>query len=480
MKRPALAAVCGLLICFSSAFSEGTKPGVTRADLALALQRFEKSFLEHRPERERLVQANLAFEDVTQNFFRMNFSVAIGQLNKAALELSLGRQPTEQELWLASLKVVVDPPVVGPNSAAPVIHLWEMVPVAESVRYPFELVLVQGGKEKRIPVTPNGEKGTEVAAVPITGDWAGTWNIHVAYPKGLEFDSGRRLIVVPFDVDERREENVKRLARIADEPGDLASARSTCRARNELLKSKPSDASSTEFLSDPNVLAAEIEEEIKSLESGKNPYFHRTGDYWRVMTRGSSKIPMRVYVPKTLDLDQPVPLVVALHGAGGDENMFMDAYGLGKVKREADRKGFIVVSPATFYLLTRSGNLSALVEEINACYPIDSKRVYVLGHSMGGGATAKLASEKSDLITAASCIAGFRGFNTKTICPTLILSAELDAIVPKNAIEEGAKQAIKDGLPVEYKSIASYGHTMVVEAELPGVIDWLFKHVRGQ
>lgn len=478
MERRAWVAVGGLLLCISSAFAEASKPGVTRADLALALQRFEKAFLDHRPEGEKLVQANLAFEDVTQNFFRMNFSGAIGQLNKAALELSLGRTPTEQELWLASLKVVVDPPVVGPKSAVPVIHLWEMYPVSGSARYPFDVVVVQGDKQRRFPITPNGEKGSEAGSVTLEGDWAGTWNIHVAYPKGIDFDSGRRLIVVPFDIDQRRAENTKRLSAVAPKLKELESALTTCRARNELLKSTPSEASTTEFLSDPNLLAADVEKEIQSLEAGKNPYDRRKGDYWRVMVRGSSRIPMRVYVPESLDLTKPVPVVVALHGAGGDENMFMDAYGLGKVKREADRKGFIVVSPATFYMLTRSENLSALIEEISACYPIDPKRVYVLGHSMGGGATAKLASEKSDLITAASCIAGFRGFSGKTVCPTLILSAELDAIVPKDAIEQGAKQAINDGLPVEYHAVPSYGHTMVVEAKLPDVIDWLFKHTR--
>ena len=460
--------------------AESSKPTLTRADLALALQRFERAFLDHRPEGQELINTNLVFEGVTQNFFRMNFSAAIAELNETALKLRLGRTPSNEEVWLASLKVSIDPVVVGPTSSPPIIHLREMYSRPNATRCSFDVLLLQGKVQRRFPVTPTGEKGEEIGAVTLHGEWKGTWNIHISQPNAVEFDSGRRLMVVPKDLNEWRLANKRRLDALLQPSSELSSALATCLARNELLKMDPSEANSTEFLSDPNVLAPELEEEIAAIEKKKNPYAGRVGDYWRVMNRQATKVPMRVYVPPSLNLVKPVPLVIALHGAGGDENMFMDAYGLGKLKREADRKGFIAVSPATFYFLTRSENLPAVIKELSDCYPIDHTRVYVLGHSMGGGATAKLVSEKGDLIAAACCIAGFRGFKSKEICPTLILSAELDAIVPKDMIEAEAKNAIREGLPVEYETVPSYGHTLVVEAKLSAVIDWLFMHSRDR
>ena len=41
------------------------------------------------------------------------------------------------------------------------------------------------------------------------------------------------------------------------------------------------------------------------------------------------KVPFRVFAPPTSDDGAKRPLIIALHGAGGDENMFMDAYGAG-------------------------------------------------------------------------------------------------------------------------------------------------------
>ncbi len=44
------------------------RPNVSRADIALAYQRFERAFLDHRPEGQGLVEANLVFEAVTKVF----------------------------------------------------------------------------------------------------------------------------------------------------------------------------------------------------------------------------------------------------------------------------------------------------------------------------------------------------------------------------------------------------------------------------
>lgn len=53
----------------------------------------------------------------------------------------------------------------------------------------------------------------------------------------------------------------------------------------------------------------------------------------------------------------PRPLLVVLHGAGGDENMFPEAYGAGIIKRIAEKHGLLVASPRrTASAAIRSGS----------------------------------------------------------------------------------------------------------------------------
>ncbi len=107
---------------------------------------------------------------------------------------------------------------------------------------------------------------------------------------------------------------------------------------------------------------------------------------------GSGKFttaPLRLLVPARLDAAKPVPLVVALHGAGGSEDLYFEGYGAGRIVAECEKRGWLLVAP-------RGGLFGApAVEEIVAAlaahYPIDPKRVFLVGHSMGAGQVAELA-----------------------------------------------------------------------------------------
>ena len=54
---------------------------------------------------------------------------------------------------------------------------------------------------------------------------------------------------------------------------------------------------------------------------------------------------VRVQVPRDMKKGQSVPLVLALHGAGGSENMFFDGYGDGKVARLCAERGWLLAAP---------------------------------------------------------------------------------------------------------------------------------------
>ncbi|MEC8652168.1 MAG: dienelactone hydrolase family protein [Planctomycetota bacterium] len=97
------------------------------------------------------------------------------------------------------------------------------------------------------------------------------------------------------------------------------------------------------------------------------------------------------------------PLVVALHGAGGSENLFFDGYGDGLCVALAKRRGWFVVAP-------RNGmgfvDCAALVDELAGRYAIDRGKVFMVGHSMGAMQAMSNASRAPRRYAAVAPIAG--------------------------------------------------------------------------
>ncbi len=78
--------------------------------------------------------------------------------------------------------------------------------------------------------------------------------------------------------------------------------------------------------------------------------------------------------------NRPKAVVIALHGAGGSENMFFEAYGAGLGVREAERRGWAFISPAS-----KANSVKASLAWLKSEFNIEGLPVFVMGHSMGGG-----------------------------------------------------------------------------------------------
>ena len=92
----------------------------------------------------------------------------------------------------------------------------------------------------------------------------------------------------------------------------------------------------------------------------------------------------------------PVPLVMAFHG-GGDSALHM-AHVSGWY-RVAQRNGFLLVCVEN-HLNSTATEAIALLEHLKAKYPIDEKRVYASGFSMGGIKTWDMFQEYPDVFAA--------------------------------------------------------------------------------
>ncbi len=175
------------------------------------------------------------------------------------------------------------------------------------------------------------------------------------------------------------------------------------------------------------------------------------------------------------------PVVVALHGAGGNEHMFLEAYGAGRLAGLAEEIGFVVISPSTSALAAAPEGLAGLLDAAEAEFPIDRTRVHLLGHSMGAGAAWSLVTRDPGVARAVACLAGPCGAGAGrggSGAPggwpaVLVVGGALDPLAPPARLEAVAAQGREQGVDVELRIEENEGHTLLVGAVLDEVIAWL-------
>ncbi|HBJ86245.1 MAG TPA: hypothetical protein DDZ88_20750 [Verrucomicrobiales bacterium] len=129
--------------------------------------------------------------------------------------------------------------------------------------------------------------------------------------------------------------------------------------------------------------------------------------------------PCRLYLPSAYDGKTALPLLLALHGTGGDQNKYFDheTYGGGIYKTEAEKRGIIVLCPLgtdanglpTEWRGEAEINVLAAIEEVRRRYRIDEERIICTGQSMGGTGTTYLCCRYPDLFAAGIPLASTYG-----------------------------------------------------------------------
>lgn len=114
-----------------------------------------------------------------------------------------------------------------------------------------------------------------------------------------------------------------------------------------------------------------------------------------------------LYVPSTIKASTPVPLIVMLHGSGRIGISLVE-----KWKEVAKKEGIIVAGPDSSD--TRGWGspqdgpdfLHDLVEELEAKYAINPRRVYLFGHSAGASFALQMSLMESQYFAATAIHAG--------------------------------------------------------------------------
>ena len=171
------------------------------------------------------------------------------------------------------------------------------------------------------------------------------------------------------------------------------------------------------------------------------------------LAEADADMPYALFVPSGYTPGKPAPLIVNLHGLNITPltQMLFDG-----TTDFAERHGFIVVAPMGFSLSGwwgarsgRPGELSELdamtvLQSMRQRYAIDSDRIYLMGHSMGGAGTYHLGGKYPDIwagiapIAAAGGIADAAAAERYRSFATLLMHGEKDSIVSPNGSRRAA------------------------------------------
>jgi poly(3-hydroxybutyrate) depolymerase len=255
---------------------------------------------------------------------------------------------------------------------------------------------------------------------------------------------------------------------------------------------------------DPEKTFAEADAVAAAVRSGRDPFAGRTGDFKRhyLMKAAGEIMPYRMYVPASYKPGRPFPLVVALHGVGGSEDYFFGVYD-DELPTAAERHGYIVVAPmgyrvdgsygwglgappadpATRQVQERSEeDVLQVLQLVKQSYTIDERRVYLMGHSMGGIGTWKLAPKYPDVWAAIAPISGSGAPDTLERIrhvPEIVVHGDADATVNVQGSRTMVARMKELGIEVKYIEVPGGSHRSVIGPNLDAIFEFFTAHPKA-
>jgi len=204
--------------------------------------------------------------------------------------------------------------------------------------------------------------------------------------------------------------------------------------------------------------------------------------FWFHLANDEGNQVVRMFVPTRTDGDsgngtKTYPVVFALHGAGGSENMFFETYGAGRLIELANEKQWIVVAPRQNILAGKLGlNVAQILDELSSFVPVDRNRVAIVGHSMGAAQTIAQACSHPDAIQAVVAMGGGGRVvrsEALTKVPFFVAAGSRDFGRPgATALAEQLRQAECE---VVYRDYDNVEHMVIVQAALDDATNFIEK-----
>lgn len=215
-----------------------------------------------------------------------------------------------------------------------------------------------------------------------------------------------------------------------------------------------------------------------------------------------------VFVSSKVRKDKPAPLIVALHGYGGDSNFIVR----GRLIDLAEEGGYIVVGPMGYNTMGWYGspvivvgggpvepaNLTELSEKdvlsvldmARKEFNVDPNRTYLMGHSMGGAGALFLGRKYASQWAAVAAIApaafmmqpmekDILAGMQKAHVPVMITQGDADTVVPPTNTRTWAAAMDELKMPHEYIEMAGRDHGSIIGDSMPDIFRFFWPLTHG-
>lgn len=466
-----------LVVGLSVACIQANPSQITRADLAVRLIEMESCWEQHRASYEARLRATRPLTDALSAFFLGQFGVLARNLTLTCAVLRSADPPPPEVLYAGSIGVrlprVIDLDKGGPAPEIRVFHFYR----AEKPDRPLQLrwrVIPLGA---RTWISEGMLDQLEEGATAVLLRQAAEGDYEVQFEIRLGEETLRQW-KHPLSAIVGLTRRLDALDQAMRSQGTLDPIeRATVAQAVEALRTAQNGGNlETSY---PVLRLLESAERMASRwREGKPGWEPVPGDYWMAAPYRGRRVVFRLFVPRRSVSDRPIPLVIALHGAGGNEHLFFEGYGLGIILKEAEKRGWAVVAPRAEMGLIHIGGA---LEAAGKLLPVDAERIYLVGHSMGGAHSFAAISEFPDRFRAAAILAGAGQPTRPPTDLSLFLGVGEQEIAMLKANVESAYRRLREmGVTeVEYKKYDACDHLMIVREALPDAFPF-FERARAR
>lgn len=411
-------------------------------------------------------RATVHLKQAVTLFFAFKLNEAAQQLDHARFALRSATPLAPAAQWAESLYVVPETRLLDKSATTLAFTLDKLYPTADDIPKGalLQLSLSSAKKAKTMdfPIInlPLQQQLPLTLAKAAEGDFTLTVKVVVS---GKALASSTQTVSVVANLNDR-------LAKLKPMLNGMMPYEMTAETMKGIVSVL--DALANKKTLEANFPAARLLAEVEAAHAASHNFYGKpkVGQFWLTFTPGQGTLPVRMLAPAAAKAGQPLPLVIALHGAGGSENMFFETYGYGTIAKLCEQRGWLLVSPRGTGM--KPERVAELIDAMGKLYPVDRRRVFVVGHSMGGGQTAAAANLSPEKFAAVAVLGGGGAVRNateafKTLPFFIGIGTEDFARRGAKALHEALQKA--EVKTIHYRAYADIEHLTIVQVALPDV-----------
>lgn len=406
-----------------------------------------------------------ALNQAVRAFFAANAANVGRSLDEVRFQLQSSLSRSSAERWAASLRLAIDCRLI--DSAKPKLRFTvEPFYVAET-KAPSDVLLYMHlvGTDYRLSLPLN--------LLPLREDWQLSGIKEGDYQLRCELLQGERILahvdqqVSVADQLAQRLKNLRAAMTTAAKKPATTEAE-TLRSLTGLLDTLD-DRETLETDYPAARLLREAESLAKAVKLGQ-PFYgaKRSGEHWLTLATKDGNASVRLLVPEAAAAGKPLPLVIALHGAGGSENLFFDGYAHGAIVENCRQRGWLLVAPRMSPFGGES--IAAVLDELSRMLPVDPNRVFLVGHSLGAAQAVSAAQRNPQRFAAVAALGGGGVVKqTQGPGPEYFIGVGAQDFALKGARSLRDNLSKVKGIALQYREYPDVEHMIIVQVALPDV-----------